>query len=63
MIIDKNEDKFMAKHVSQNSKCKLNNTACNSDQKWSNMNVKIIGHAKKIIIGILAHVFMRMISI
>ena len=26
----------MAKHVSQNSKCKLNNTACNSDQKWSN---------------------------
>ena len=26
----------MAKHVSQNSKCKLNNTACNSDQKWNN---------------------------
>ena len=36
VIINKNEDKFMAKHVSQNSKCKLNNTACNSDQKWNN---------------------------
>ena len=28
-----------------------------------NVSVKIIVHTKKIIVGILAHVFMRMVSI
>ena len=31
--------------------------------KHVNVNVKIIVHAKKIIAGILAHVFVRMVSI
>ena len=31
--------------------------------KHVNMNVKIIVHVKKIILGILAHVFVRMTSI
>ena len=31
--------------------------------KHTNLNVKIIVSAKKIIVGILAHVFMRMVSI
>ena len=35
----------------------------NGITKHVNVSVKIIIHAKKIIVGILAHVFMRMISI
>ena len=35
----------------------------NGTKKHANMGVKIIEHAKKIIVGILAHVFARMISI
>ena len=40
---------------------------CNSNQKWNNenvnMGVKIIVHARKIIVRTLAHVFERVISI
>ena len=30
------EDKRLIKHIWCNWKCKLNSTACNSDQKWNN---------------------------
>ena len=40
---------------------------CNSNQKWNNetcqYSVKIIVHARKIIVGTLAHEFERVISI
>ena len=35
----------------------------NGTGKLANVNVKIIVHAKKIIVGILAHVFVRIASI
>ena len=35
----------------------------NEIMKHVNVNVKIIVHPKKIIVGILAHVFMRIVSI
>ena len=49
------------------SKCKFNSTTCNSNQKWNNKacqcKCKIIENAKKIIVGILAYVFVRIASI
>ena len=77
MITNKNEAKVMTEHISRNCKCKSNSAACNSKQKWNNVNVnvnmnvkksvsvsvKIIVSAKKIIVGILAHVFVRIVSI
>ena len=63
LITTKNEATLMVKHISCNSKCKFNSTTCNSNKngitKHVNMNVKIIVHAKKIIVEILAHVLLR----
>ena len=43
---------------------KFKSTTCNSNKKWNNKKsqceCKIIISAKKIIVGILAHVFVRM---
>ena len=36
MTTNKNEAKTMTKHTSCDCKCKLNSTACNSNQKWNN---------------------------
>ena len=67
VITNKNEAKTMAKHISRDCKCKFNSTTCNSNQKWNNkhvnVNVKIMISAKKIIVGILAHIFVRIASI
>ena len=67
VITNKNEAKTMAKHISRDCKCKFNSTTCNSNQKWNNkhvnVNVKIMISAKKIIAGILAHIFVRIASI
>ena len=67
MITNKNESKTMVKHVSYDWKCKFNNTICNWNQnvitKHVNVNVKIIVNAKDIIVGILAHLFLRTASI
>ena len=57
MITNANEVKAMTKHISCDCKCKFNSTICNSSQKWNNIkhvnvNVNIIGSAKKIIVGI-----------
>ena len=63
MITNKDEAKEVIKHISYDFKCKFNRTKCNSKQKWYNVNVKIIISVKKIIVGILAHVFLRIVSI
>ena len=67
MITNKYENKTTAKHISSDCKWKFNNTTCNSNQKENNklvnMNVKIIVHVKKIIVGILAHGYVRITSI
>ena len=36
MITNKNEAKAMTEHISCDSKCKLNSTTWNSNQKWNN---------------------------
>ena len=71
MITNRNETKTMLKHISCDCKCKLNSTTCNSNQKWNNKtchyeckSVKIIVHViKTIIVGILAHGFVKIVSI
>ena len=66
MISNKNEAKALVKHISSDCKCKFNSKTCNSNQngiKHVYVNVKIIVSAKKIIAGILAHVFVRIASI
>ena len=54
MITNKNEAKAMTKHVSS-----CNSTTCNSSKKWNNETClcerKIIAHAKKFIVRILAN--------
>ena len=61
MITNKNEAKAMTQHTSCDCKYKSNSRKCNSNQngiiKHFNVNVKIIVHVKKIIAGILTHVF------
>ena len=68
MITNEKEAKTMAKHISCDSKCKFNSTTCkiqmkNGIIKHVNVSVKIIVHAKKITVGILARAFVRIISI
>ena len=67
MIKNKAAVKTMTKHIPWDCKCKFNIITCNSNQKWNkkhdNVNVKIIIIAKKVIFGILAHVFLRNVSI
>ena len=36
MIKDINEVKMLLKHIPTYCKCKLDNTICNSNQKWNN---------------------------
>ena len=55
--------KFVLKdkeHISCDCKCKFNSTTWNSNQKWNN---KIIVKVKKIMVEVLAHVFVRLVSI
>ena len=42
---------------------KFNTKSCNSNQKWNNVSVKSIACAKRIIVGILADVFVRTVGI
>ena len=57
----------MTEHISHDCKCKFNSTTSNSKQKWNNklvnVNVKIMISGKKIIVGILGYVFVRIVSI
>ena len=66
IITNKNEVKAIAKHISRDCKYKLNNTTCNSKQKWNNKTYQCECNnylANKIIVGIVAHVFVRIVSI
>ena len=67
MITNKNQTKTIVKYFSCDYKCKFNNRKCNSNQKWNNETYqcewKIIIHAKKIIVGILADVFVGTVII
>ena len=63
MITNKDEAKAMAEQISCDCKCKFNRTTCNSKQKWNNKTCQCectsYHSVKKIIVGILAHVFVR----
>ena len=67
MITNKHEAKAMKKHKSGDCKCKFNSTTCNSNQKWNNKTwpceCKKYCTCKKIIVAILAHVFVKIVSI
>ena len=66
-ITNKTEAKTMLKHISCDCECKFNSATCFSNQKWNNetcpCECKVIVHARKIIVGILAHVFLKIVSI
>ena len=62
MITRINEANTLVKHIS----CKFSSKTCNSNQKWNNatcQHVIVRKSTKKVIGGILAHVFVRMGSI
>ena len=67
MTTHTNEAKAMTEHISCDCKCKLDVQYViqtkNGIIKHVNMNVKIIVHAKKIIVRILAHVFVRIVGV
>ena len=65
MITNKNEAKAMIFNVTvnANSIVQLAIQFKNGITKLVNVNVKVILHAKRIIVGILAHVFVRKASI
>ena len=67
MITKINETKTLIKHISCNYKFKFDNTTCNLNQKWNNKHVNVsiknIVNAQKIIIGILANAFVKMVKI
>ena len=64
---NKNEAKPMKKHISCDCKCKFNSTKHNSNQKWNNetcqCECKNYHKCEKFIIEILAHVYLRIVSI
>ena len=67
MITNTNEAKAMTEHISCDCKCRLNIQYViqtkNGIIKHVNLNEKIIVHAKKIIVRILPHVFVRIVSV
>ena len=67
MTTNNNEATAMTEHISCDYKCKFNCTKCNSKQngitKHVSVNVKIIARAKSIVVGILAHSFVRIVNI
>ena len=67
MIAIKNEAKLLVKHISCDCKCKFNSTSCSSNQTCSNeifqCKYKSYSTCKKITVGILAQVFVRMVNI
>ena len=67
MITGINESKTLTKHISCKCKCKFDGTKCNSNQFGIMINVDVsvtnIIYVKKIMSGILEHVFVRMENI
>ena len=66
MITNNDEGKAMTEQISCDFKCKVNSTTCNSNQKWDNKTCqcecKDYHDCEKIIVGIQARVFVRMVS-
>ena len=59
-----NELKKITKHISFQGKCKFDQRKCNSNQCWYNDKcLKNMIYEKKIIFGILVHVFVNMENI
>ena len=67
MIAGINKSKTLKKHISCESKCIFDGRKCNSNQKWNIDNigssVKNTVYVKKIIIGIMLHVVVKMENI
>ena len=65
MIAKKDEAKAMTEHISCDCKCKSNRTKCmkNGIIKYANVNVKVTIIVENIMVGIVAHVFVRIVSI
>ena len=67
IITNKNEGKTIVKHISCDCKYKFNSTICNSNKKCNNetcqCECKVYRTSKKNIMRILAHVFVKMVSI
>ena len=67
MITGINELKTLIKHISCECKCRFDERNCNSNQWWNNdkcrCECKNIIYVKKIIFGILVHVFVKMENI
>ena len=67
MKTEMKESKKLTKHVSCKCKCKLDSGKCNPNQKWNNDNCRCeCKNPKKhmrIIVGILAHIFVRTVGI
>ena len=66
--MNKNEAKAMMEHTSCDCKCKFNGTTCNLKQKWNNKTCQCecknyCKCKKDYSCGILAHVFVRIVSI
>ena len=62
ILTSKNKAKTMVKHISCYCKSKFNSATSNSHQKWS-CELSCVVSEKKSIVGILTHVFVRMVSI
>ena len=67
ILRNKNEAKTMTKHISCDCKCKFNSATCNSNQKWNNKTFQCEcknyrTRKKEIIVGIVAHGFVRKVS-
>ena len=67
MVTNKHEAKAMTGHILSDCKCKCNGTKCYSNKngmiKHVNVNAKMFISVKKIIFRILAHVFVKIVSI
>ena len=69
VMTNRNEAKTMVKHISCDRNYKFNSTTCNSNQKRNNETCKCecktyrTRLSKKVIVGILAHVFLKIVSI
>ena len=65
VITNKDEAKAMTEHISCDCKCKSNRTKCmkNGIIKYANVNVKVTIIVENIMVGIVAHVFVRIVSI
>ena len=64
IITKKGEGKAITEHISCDCKCKFNSTIWNSKQKWNNKTSQYeCKSANKIIVGILAHLFVTIVSI